>query len=739
MWLFAAALLLRWIYLAEAVRRNELLTYPVVDARVYVDWARDILAGHWLWHEAKTYTPAIPLWIAGWLALLGERPVVHFAIFQFLGALQAVVLGKTAETFWGRRAGLATGWFAALYWPLILFEATYYAEPFAILNFSLSLYLLARWSREGGWRWLLLAGLCLGASILSRANAMLCAPVFAAWVAWCAIRTGWPHAAKAVACLALGPVVLSLPIVAWNWKVTGVAELRTGGWLSVYLGNNPEYRGLVVPAGVRWRDFVYQPIRAGQIERAEQNDYWRESVFRIVHEQTGDWGALMARKAMMLAGRFEVSQEIDIGVFRRSSRTLSLPIWPGWGALLPLALAGSVALLCTRDTRRDGLLLVLCAGAYLLSIMPVQAAARYRLPVVVPMLPLAGWAVAQLVEMMRRREGRRLAPATALAGIAALVAWPDWLGLVREKIINHSFLVGLKREDAGDLDGALAAFAAGSAWNPQDPDCPLTAGRIELRRGAIAAATAHFTRTLEVFPRSHEAILGLGECALASGQPDEALRRAAEALRLAPNHMDALGLAAKAYAAQHNWLAVAATCAQMRTHPLHPLSVVFTEARALTLAGRAAAALELYEAAAAKPWYSPVERARATFLAGTLAWRLPGHRAQAASHWRQLAAGPPGLFKMLGQLLASEMTLEALRAAVPAQLFEEVEPHLAYALAMTAVQRGQPDEAVRQLTAIVSRRDAARLPEERRELLEIWALEDLRRAPRKERADNPQR
>jgi tetratricopeptide (TPR) repeat protein len=733
-WLFAAALLLRWVYLAEALRRNELLTFPVVDARVYVDWAHDILAGHWLWHETKTYTPGIPLWLAGWFALLGERPAVHFAIFQFLGALQAVVLGKTAEIFWGRRAGLATGWFAALYWPLILFEATYYAEPFAILNLSLTLYLLARWSRsDGGWRWLLLAGLCLGGSILARANAMLCAPVFAAWVAWHAARTGWPCAAKAVCCLMLGPAVLCLPIVAWNWKVTGVAELRTGGWLSAYLGNNPEYRGLVVPVGARWGDFVYQPIRAGKIERVEQNDYWRESVFRIVREETGAWAQLMARKALMLVGRTEVSQEIDIGTFRRSSRVLSLPLWPGWGALLPLALVGSVALLRSRDTRRDGLLLVLCAAAYLVSIAPVQVAGRYRLPAVVPLLPIAGWAAAQLVEMLRRRDWPRIIPAAALAGAAAFLAWPDWLGLAREKIINHSFLIGLKRESADDLDGALAAFAAGSAWNPQDPDCPLTAGGIELRRGAIAAAEAHFTRTLEIFPRSHNALLGLGECALANGHPEEALRRVGEALRLAPNHLDALGLAAKACTAQHNWPAVAATCAQMRTHPVHPASVEFTEARALTLAGRAAEAMDLYDAVAGKPWHSEVERARATFLAGTLAWRLPGRRAQAAARWRQLAAGPPGLFQLLGQLLAGEITPDALRAA----LLDSAEPHVAYALAMAAIQRGQSDEAVRQLTVIASRRDAAHLPEEQRELLEIWALEDLRRAPSRPAANGP--
>jgi len=728
-WLFAGALVLRWLYLAEAASRNELLTYPVVDAQVYVRWAHDILAGHWLWYEAKTYTPGIPLWLAGWFALLGEKPLLHFAIFHLLGALQAVVIGKTAEIFWGRCAGLATGWIAALYWPLILFEATYYAEPFAILNLSLTLYLLARWSRsEGDWRWLVLAGFCAGASTLARANAMLCLPVFAAWVAWIALQKSWRQAAAAVGLLAVGPALLCLPIVAWNWKVTGVAELRTGGWLSVYLGNNPDYRGLVVPVGVRWNDFVYLPIRAGQIDRGEQNDYWRGAVERTIRERTGEWLQLMARKALMLTGRFEVSQEIDISTFRQSSRLLALPAWPGWGLLFPLALVGAVGLIRPRDTRRDAALLLLCAVIYLLSVAPVQAAGRYRLPVVVPMLPLAGWALLHLAGLARRRAWRQLAGPLALASAAVVLAWPDWLSLSREKIINHFFLVGLKRAEAGDPDGALAAYAQGAAWNPIDPDCPLNSGRIELRRKEIAKAEAHFTRSLEVYPNGHEATIGLGECALANARPAEALKHVEAALRIAPNHLEALSLAARAFTEQRDWLKVAEACALMRNAPAYPASVAFTEARALALAGRSAAALPLYEAVAREPWHSPLERARATFLAGTLSWRLPPRRAAAVEHWRRLAASPPGLFQSLGRLLLHETTPEAVLAALPGDIRESGEPHLAYALAMAAIQQRNPEEAVRQLTAIVTRRDAAKLPEEKRDLLEIWALEDLSRA-----------
>ena len=280
-WIFISGLILRLIYLFEAFRRNELIAHPLVDAHVYVEWAREICDGKWLWYDARNYTPAFPLWLAGWLTLLGWHPAAHFAVFHVLGALQAVILAKTAESFWNRRVGLLTGWLAATYWPLIVFEATYYAEAFAMFCFSLTLFLMVRWSqRARGVRLLAWAGLTLGWSLMARANAMLCVPVFVGWIVWRLARereTGWVRRAIASTFAMLTPVVLlCLPVLFWNWKLTGRPGLRTGGWLSVYLGNNPVYRALVVPAGVRWTDFVYQPIRADRIEPRDQSEMqWR--------------------------------------------------------------------------------------------------------------------------------------------------------------------------------------------------------------------------------------------------------------------------------------------------------------------------------------------------------------------------------------------------------------------------------------------------------------------------------
>jgi tetratricopeptide (TPR) repeat protein len=725
-WIFLGALLLRAIYLTQALAHNELLTHPMVDAAVYVQWARDILTGKWLWYDAMNYTPGVPAWLAFWIGLTGWHPALHFAIFHLLGAMQAVLIGKTAELVWTRRAGLVTAVLAATYWPWVIYEASYYAEPFAIFNLALSLWLVVRWLKRGGSvAWLAWAGFHLGWSILARANAIACLPLIAGWVAWRVFRDGkiGPRLIAPVAAVVLPSALLLAPIAAWNCKLTGRPVLRTMGWLNVHLGNNPEFQLLAVPAGVRWDDFVYRPIRAERIKPVEQEEYWRSETIRVIKARPVDWLKLQWHKALMLAGRFEVSQEVDIAAFRSASSILNLSVWPGWGTVAPLALLAAMGVFFSRDARR-GLPLLLCGLAYFASILPVHIAARYRMPVVVMLLPLAGWALMCLVEKLRERDWPLLAPATAALLCAGALVWPDWLRLGERKIINDSFLIGIKRAQQGDHNGALAAFGKGAAWNPADPDCPLRLGQIWLQRGDIKRARALFEKSLVNFSRGHDAHIGLGECASAEHNAGESLQQARLAMEIAPNNMEALGLASRAFMALGDWRAMARVCRQMRSYPTHPASVSFTEAWAWLRAGNPAEALAIYDSVAETVWFSPLQRARASFLGGALAWRLDHDKATAARRWGKVLDASPTFFSPLARMLLSDA------APLPAleHLDGQSRQYADYAMALAATLKGDPAEATRFREAVLATRNARALGPADQNVLEIWSLEDSRSA-----------
>ncbi len=353
---FFVALLLRAVYLLSAWQGNELIDYPIVDAMVYVEWAKDILNGELLWAESSNYTPIYPLYLASWFSVLGDRTFSIFLIFHLIGAAQAVIIGLIAEQAWDWKEGLLAAFLAATYWPFVVFEASFYAEAFALWNASLGILLLMRAARTNSFPGLFAAGFFIGLAGLARANLLLCFPVLCLWLAIRQLRAQRQgssdgastkvgvrrvfSAARPAIALALPVLLLSAPIVAWNLRVTGRPILRSQSGVTLFLGNNPDFGGLVVPPGVQWRDLMIEPLRAGKTTSLEKEDYWQERTLAVIQDRPADWIALQWKKLSMHLGAFEVSQEIDIPAFRTASPILALPFWPGFGLVMPLALAG---------------------------------------------------------------------------------------------------------------------------------------------------------------------------------------------------------------------------------------------------------------------------------------------------------------------------------------------------------------------------------------------------------------
>ena len=185
--------------------------------------------------------------------------------------------------------------------------------------------------------------------------------------------------------------------------------------------------------------------------------------------------------------------------------------------------------------------------------------------------------------------------------------------------------------------------------------------------------------------------------------------------------MDALELATRAHSALGDWPAVAQTCRQMRGYPVHSANIEFTEARAWTLAGRPAEALPALDAVLLTPGHSNVERTRAAFLGGALAWRL-GDKSAAMARWQPLAGGR-GFFPTLATILTGAQSPDAALATLPPNLEGRPAQYAAYAQALAAWMAGRHDEARAHLGKI-SRPGIAVFE---RDILELWAAEDLSR------------
>ncbi|MEI6971072.1 MAG: tetratricopeptide repeat protein [bacterium] len=721
-------LIIRCVYLVQAWSRNEILDFPIVDAEVYVRWAQSILSGNLLWHEPSNYTPMYPLYLAVWLFIFGKATAAIFAGFLLLGAAQAVVIGKTAELVWDRRTGLLAALLAGTYWPFVVIEATFHAENLALWTLSLGLLAVCAYDKHGKRRYLLLAGVSLAVASLCRANAILCMGALACWLVWDAFRRR--RAAVHVAgrlFLFLAPLVaMSLPIMAWNCKLTGSPMLRTQGPECLYIGNEPDFGGLIVSPGWEWINLETMPLKDGKTLTLERERYWWGKTVDIVKSRPREWVALQCRKLLMLLGNYEVSQEIDIYRFRDSSPLLGYRCWPGFGFLLPLAAGGII--LAIRRRESAAVPLWLCAAIYAASIFPFQIASRFRLLVVVPLLPFAAAFVVSVVRWAAARQFRPLLAAGAWLIAALAVVLPDHTKLAQRNVIDHWLYVGVARLKAGNVEGAMEAFSASSTQLSGRVDSLLQMGYAQLSAGNIEPARSSFQEALRRNDGCTEALLGLAGCAARSGNDNEAVELAGQVLDRWPNSLEALRLLQGIYFRQENWAMLEPVLNQMRTYINWPPDAGFQLARISLLGGRPDRALAVYDEIASAGHVGASSRNRALFLGGVLKWRLQSDPEGARGRWARVSGGgDEARIAPLAACLQGKLSAAGLSAAYPLESWDEAALYLTYTLAIEAWMSGDVSSAKGHLGRAVAMRQADKLKEHERSLLESWAVEDLRR------------
>ncbi len=538
-WIFLFALSLRFIYLWQAFLNNPLIDFPMIDANDYVTWAHNIVKGKIL-YKRVTYTPVYPFYLAA-IFLLLKNPFWVFALFHVFGAAQAILLGKIAERVFGRPAGLVAAFLAATYWPWIIYEATFHAENFALWTMILSLYLFLYASERRAWLWLV-SGLLFTLAALARPNLLLVAPVL---VVWLYRQAGERKAAIAAIGRFVAPmIVLIVPILIYNHQLTGAFMLRDQGMLTLYLGNNPDFGGLVPRSGLDFRNVLFEPTAHGYFAQADQERYWLGKTLHIIQQRFPEWLVLQGKKLMMNLGSFEISQEFDIYYYRNQSRVLAL-FWPGAWLIIPFGLAGVLFLWrWNRETRW----LALVWLALFLSILPGQAASRYRF-VMMPLLMM--FAGAFLVEVFRTAADRRwpeLARMLAPVLVFGLVSWPDYLDLRQKNKIYTIYQMADKAfNHQRDPELAKKLYLQSLKLNPEDDNSRYWLAYLAAAEDRYEEARRYLQDILDRKPNSPDAWWLLAETYWREGkikQAEEALERT---LKLAPNFARALNLKKRLY------------------------------------------------------------------------------------------------------------------------------------------------------------------------------------------------
>ncbi len=484
------------------------------DGRLYEQSARDLLDAPPWGREAfylqglYAYQLALPMLIRPWLSL-------GLLLQLVLAGLALWGLYRATAPLLGRRDA-ALGLALVLAHPgLSFYENKYLTASLAVVTMVMMLLALARLQRRPSAGALVVLGLASGLAVLARGNMLLAIP----GVAVAAVLADAPRGRRrmlTLAWLALGLMLALGPMALRNQVVTGRPSIMPvhGGGTSFYIGNNRHARGVWNNAGgllsgevVHERQELAAQLGVPPGSKAEQAAAIGRALYGRalveIAEDPARWLSLELRKAWLLLGNDELSQDYDVA----GEREL-LPWWCGRGlpfsAMLGLGLAGFFVV--RRRIRSDpelaarwrpwGWMLGAQALAVLAANLLFFTSAQHRLPLLVPLAVLLGPGLIGLVRGPRSAApGDRRAWALVWAGVLLLLAQGAWPRQRHEgPTPEHYYNLAIAHVQLGQPQEAVAAFDRAVQHRPDHPVILIERATLNRRLGHLDAAADDLQR-----------------------------------------------------------------------------------------------------------------------------------------------------------------------------------------------------------------------------------------------------
>lgn len=524
------ALLARLVHLASIWNHPyyEMVgAWPNSDMYQYQKWAEHLAAGDWLdretfrpyfdwqkliapqevwnsWYGSHTYyqPPLYPYIIAVVLRATGSMDV--FRVVQTMsGAVNCGLIGLLGATLFSTPVGWVAGLGAAVYAPFIMYDSEVLRGSIGLTLKLLVLLGLARWYRtEAGRlrrRRALVTGGVLGAAFLIDSAVVLFPPLVFAWMAWSEkLRTPGSRPAtwlQQPVLFVAGMVLALVPLMSRNLLLGApLMSSTTRGPLAFVMGNAPDTQpaGAIIPPTTRLilNNSGYTMLGTmRETLKLYEGNYAPLFVMQLI-KLRGMWGA------------YEIPDNPNFYYVTHVSPVVR------WGLrFLPVAALGLVGMaLSLGRAGREPLHALL--PLYLISLMTVfmlaHIVSRYRQPLLIVLLPLAGYAID-----WARTRGPKAWGGVAAGTAAALLLLPwsppegygynrpaeyivaarmwsadgepdlaveeldDALGLVREEPEYHKTIPllyyekGVVQADAGRHEDAIDSFRAALIENPQ--------------------------------------------------------------------------------------------------------------------------------------------------------------------------------------------------------------------------------------------------------------------------------
>jgi 4-amino-4-deoxy-L-arabinose transferase-like glycosyltransferase len=406
------ALILRLIALLY-MKKSIYFDFLLWDERVYHTWATKIANGTFKSSSVYEFAP-LPAYVIAIIYKIFSPDILYIRIaniiFGVLTCYLAYLLGKEMAN---RTTGLFACLIACLYKPFIFYSIVPLKTSLSVFLFALSMYLLMAIINKNSMIKVLLVGIAIGLMLNVRGNFVVIVPLVLLVILWNIYRNRSPFKTL-TANVVLYMVGLSIsisPFMVRNYRVSGRLALTTSqAGFNLYLGNNlqnpdPYYRPVPFASASPFKQGIQFTIEASRrthkrLSPQEASSYWSREVFRMALNHPAAFLWKLCQKTLVLFNQFEAGDHYHIGFVSNYVSFFKFPFLSLW-LILPLGMAGMAV---TVFKSRKLLALSSIFLLYAATLIAFHTNTRYRLPLLVVLIPFAVMGINCLLSFIKNRQ-----------------------------------------------------------------------------------------------------------------------------------------------------------------------------------------------------------------------------------------------------------------------------------------------------------------------------------------------
>lgn len=412
-----------------------------LDDASYDSLALAISKGNWFGAlpQGAYRAPFYPYFLAALYKLFTHSySLVHF-LQAFLGSISAVLVYFIAKrTFKSYVAALIASLMCAFYAPFLFYENLLLGETlslfFNLLSFALLIYAMEDTSKKGSKFALLLSGVVLGLSALTRPNTILVGGVLAAYLFLSHFLTqkSFTKAFQAPLIFLMGILIALAPITLKNYKVYhDLIPISAQSGPNLHIGNNALAEGkfyLIREVGTNQEEMFanFEKIAKEKtglpnIKPSQVSSYWTGVALTWISSNPGSFIALTVKKLALFFNAYEFPDVLDIHFAALFLPALHLGTIQ-YGLIVVLAIIG----FCFARPKNNFLahLLNVFIISYTASVVFFFVTGRYRLPLVPFLLMYAALGLHYLFGQLKTKRGSLALSLCVLIFATMVIFWP---------------------------------------------------------------------------------------------------------------------------------------------------------------------------------------------------------------------------------------------------------------------------------------------------------------------------